>query len=94
MKAKKLDSPKKKSKKEEGDNEEDPISFIMRYVHCYGRGESFGGASLLKEGRHTKTRMARTVTVTDCHLIVVSSENFKHLEKFEKRIVEDKILFL
>ena len=66
----------------------------MRYVHCYGKGESFGGASLLKEGRHAKTREARTVTVTDSHFIVVSAENFKHLEKFEKRIIEDKILFL
>ena len=66
----------------------------MKYVHCYGKGESFGGASLLKEGRHKKTREARTVTVTNSHFIVVSAENFKHLEKFEKRIIEDKILFL
>ena len=49
---------------------------------------------MLKEGRHAKTRLARTVTVTDCHFIVVSAENFKHLEKFEKRVVEEKILFL
>ena len=66
----------------------------MKYVHCYGKGESFGGASLLKEGRHKKTRETRTVTVTNSHFIVVSAENFKHLEKFEKRIIEDKILFL
>ena len=49
---------------------------------------------MLKEGRQAKTRLARTVTVTDCHFIVVSAENFKHLEKFEKRVVEEKILFL
>ena len=49
---------------------------------------------MLKEGRQAKTRMARTVTVTDCYFIVVSAENFKHLERFEKRVIEEKILFL
>ena len=38
--------------------------------------------------------MARTVTVTNTHFIVISAENFKHLEKFEKRLIEDKIIFL
>lgn len=67
----------------------------MRFVHCYGRGQSFGGAALLKDGANSKKRrIARTITVTDSHFIVVSAENFKHLEKFERRLIEEKINFL
>ena len=80
--------------KENNDKDGEEVSFVMKFVHCYGKGQSFGGATLLKEGRKAKTRLARTVTVTDSHFIVVSAENFRYLEKFEKRLVEEKILFL
>ena len=82
---------KKKSKKQD----EDKLKFVMRFVHCYGKGQSFGGAALLKDGANSiKRRIARTITVTDTHFMVVSAANFKHLEKFEKRIMDEKITFL
>ena len=73
--------------KEKNDKDGDEVSFVMKFVHCYGKGQSFGGATLLKEGRKAKTRLARTVTVTDSHFIVISAENFRYIEKFENIVL-------
>ena len=71
-----------------------PAPFLMRRVHCYGMGESFGELAL-HEDKTKGLRKARIVTITDCHFITVTRADYQRcLKKNEEKLVEDKVSFL
>ena len=55
--------------------EKQPAAYLMRRVHCYGMGQSFGELAL-HEDKTKGCRKARIVTITDCHFITVSRDNY------------------